>query len=422
MPAWLPHVLLALMAVSAAIVPRLLPFLFALAGLVAAALLLGSNGAKMRARLSRPFMLAAGAFVLYVFVGVLWAINPGAALAKAGVLVLLGGAALALAAYVMDLGQARAGALARTMLIALMLGAAGLLALQLIGHGPRVFFHTWFPFLTGDVSKDVIMEDGRIALIAGYRLNHNTANMAIALFPGLLLAASVAEGTRRMLALIALAAIVVAGTVLSASDTTKVALVAGALVFALAHLSAKAARALLTVGWIAAVAFAVPLGALPHKLGVHELPWLNQQSVAARLYIWRYTAERVAERPLTGIGVRGTRELQAQRAKKAPGAKKDRYQPRPGRHAHNAYLQIWLELGALGAVLVLVLGLVGLHQIARWAPASRRAGYATFAVLACIAAFGWGIWQTWLLASFMSVWPLLLLGDRSTAAHRAPET
>jgi len=34
------------------------------------------------------------------------------------------------------------------------------------------------------------------------------------------------------------------------------------------------------------------------------------ESAAARFYIWKYTADKVYERPITGIGIRGMRTLQ----------------------------------------------------------------------------------------------------------------
>ena len=133
--------------------------------------------------------------------------------------------------------------------------------------------------------------------------------------------------------------------------------------------------------------------------------------MAARFYIWKFTADAVAERPLTGIGARGTRVLQQRLYAEGRLDAANRYSKRPGRHAHNAFLQVWLELGALGAGLVLALGLAGLWQLSRLSDPGMRAGLALFAACCATAAVGWGIWQTWLLASFVFAWSLLAVAD-----------
>ncbi len=73
---------------------------------------------------------------------------------------------------------------------------------------------------------------------------------------------------------------------------------------------------------------------------------------------------------------------------------------RLGRHSHNHYLQIWYELGAVGAALFLLAGLVLLQKMRSMAQGIRPYAYASFVAACSIAAFGWGLWQTWLLAGY----------------------
>ena len=72
--------------------------------------------------------------------------------------------------------------------------------------------------------------------------------------------------------------------------------------------------------WIIAVLFAVPLGALPYKLGWENWTWLPPQSVAACVYIWKHVADDIYQRPLTGIGIRGPRNLHFKIPTDADGA------------------------------------------------------------------------------------------------------
>src|SRR5207302_8324015 len=72
-------------------------------------------------------------------------------------------------------------------------------------------------------------------------------------------------------------------------------------------------------------------------------------SAGHRLLIWSFTGEHIAERPLLGWGLDSSRAI--------PGGNSE---IRPGQnwlslHPHDAALQVWLELGMPGAVLVALL-------------------------------------------------------------------
>jgi len=71
-------------------------------------------------------------------------------------------------------------------------------------------------------------------------------------------------------------------------------------------------------------------------------------------------------------------------------------------HPHNAGLHIWLETGAVGAVLASVAILVMTSTAAVWAKGSveRAVGAAGFiAAAACVSAISYGVWQEWWWAS-----------------------
>lgn len=125
-----------------------------------------------------------------------------------------------------------------------------------------------------------------------------------------------------------------------------------------------------------------------------------------RLETWEFAAQRIAEHPLTGWGLNAARLV--------PGADA----PLPGGgvamglHPHNAALQIWLELGAVGALLAAAAVLWLARAIVR-APERHHVafGLGLLATAFVIAHLSFGIWQTWWLS-------LLALGALMTAWSR----
>jgi O-antigen ligase len=69
-----------------------------------------------------------------------------------------------------------------------------------------------------------------------------------------------------------------------------------------------------------------------------------------------------------------------------------------GPHSHNEFLQTWYELGAAGVILLLAAGSAVIGYIGRLSPATQPFMLAQFAAFFIIAAFSWGMWQSWLLA------------------------
>jgi O-antigen ligase len=97
-----------------------------------------------------------------------------------------------------------------------------------------------------------------------------------------------------------------------------------------------------------------------------------------------------------GIGAQSTR-FQSSGTMTIPGIAGERREL--GWHAHNFILQAWLELGAVGAALLMLFALALLRTLALQPPAARIAGAATFAAGLAIAVTGWGLWQSWLIAA-----------------------
>ena len=160
-----------------------------------------------------------------------------------------------------------------------------------------------------------------------------------------------------------------------------------------------------------AAAVALLAGALPYALpsdravvAIHQdAPWIKYSGIH-RLMIWRFTADRIAERPWLGWGMDASRAL--------PGSRTDLAQlyPRAGLtpdatalplHPHDAALQWRVELGPVGALLCVAIVCWSVWRVAR-APRLSRAeragalGWATAALI--IAMLSYGAWQAWWLS------------------------
>ncbi len=71
---------------------------------------------------------------------------------------------------------------------------------------------------------------------------------------------------------------------------------------------------------------------------------------------------------------------------------------RAGAHAHNAFLQTWYELGAIGVILFMVTGSAVILSLGRLPRDTQRLALAQVAAVLAIIAFARGMWQAWLMA------------------------
>lgn len=122
-------------------------------------------------------------------------------------------------------------------------------------------------------------------------------------------------------------------------------------------------------------------------------------SVTHRYRIWRFAADRAAERPFLGWGFNVSRSLPGGHVQLAAGAE---LLPL---HPHNAVLQIWLELGVPGLLLLCVL-LWRSFLPPGWQAFERRellTRTLTVAVIFVAASVSFGIWQSWWLSTMALV-------------------
>ncbi|MFZ2019550.1 MAG: O-antigen ligase family protein [Methyloceanibacter sp.] len=413
--------LLGAVCFSAGAIPRLLPILLSLLGVIAAIHVFTIDKARPFKLLRRPAGLALLAFTVYLFINATWSPDRAEGLAKAASVLGLIAVVCVIAASYSLRSDAEMRVLAKWALAGLMCGIVFLLIELSFDEPIARFLNNHVVQLFSFSHKKTKIVDGEVTQISAFVLNRNVTSLVLVLIPGLLFTGALATTTARRVSLVALIGATAAAVLFSESGTSVVAFFVGAIVLALAVLSLKITRTLLMVGWTVATLLAVPLGALPYELGWHHWTWLPPESVAARFYIWKYVADRVHERPITGIGIRGTRALHLiiPTDEGDPSHAAYALQGRQARHPHNIYLQTWLELGAIGAVLLLVVGLTALWQMRLLPPVLEGSSYALFAVASAVGVSGFDLLQTWLLAALALAWAGMMLAARLPAPFPA---
>jgi O-antigen ligase len=267
----------------------------------------------------------------------------------------------------------------------------------------RLLFNA-LPVTRPDSLKTLKVENGQVVSIAAFELNRNVAVMLLMLWPALLCLSRLTDRLWRSLGIAALFAATAVTIMLSEHETSKIGLVAGALIFLAAWLWPTSARRGMLVLWCLAFVLVVPLSTLLVKEQLHQAEWLPY-SARSRITLWAYTADKVPEAPFFGIGLTSTRKLSADRTlpHRQEAVAHDEHEGRvlvwkTGPHSHNEFLQTWYELGAVGVILLLAAGCAVIGYIGRLSPAIRPFMLAQFAVFFVMAAFSWGMWQSWLMA------------------------
>ncbi len=224
-------------------------------------------------------------------------------------------------------------------------------------------------------------------------------------------------------------ALVVAGlaaSVLLPAESAKIAAFAGILALGAAWLLGRWAGRLIGVG-AAVVVLVAPLltgAVLPRLPGLEAI----QPSAAHRILIWDFAIQRIAEKPVLGWGGESARAIPGGTAL-FDRATLDRFgltsdasrawfaRPPAQRlplHTHNAALQVWLELGAVGAVLAAALLAALGFAAARLGPGAVGA----YGAALVVGMLSYGIWQEWWIGMLL----LLAVAIQGIQAPRSSET
>ncbi len=123
-----------------------------------------------------------------------------------------------------------------------------------------------------------------------------------------------------------------------------------------------------------------------------------------RLEIWDFVVGKIAGKPLMGYGLEASRILGRDEISTViPGATLFSL------HPHNGFLQMWLELGLGGYVILGLLCLWLVHRISQLEGANKA--FATGFLVCGLSLFStaYGMWQSWLIAAEFSAAGALLL-------------
>lgn len=170
----------------------------------------------------------------------------------------------------------------------------------------------------------------------------------------------------------------------------------------------------------AVVLLAVPL-LVPQRMDSELGCWMFEQkaSIVHRLGIWSFVDTAIAERPVLGFGLEASRQLPGGTMQLAmpdcgpdlgPAVFGPRIAERLPLHPHGFPMSIWLELGAVGAFLLLCTFLDWSRRLFR---APRRPAHALCAAAAGAfmpATVSFGMWQGWWLTTLFIMVALCLLG------------
>ncbi|MGE5548224.1 MAG: O-antigen ligase family protein [Solirubrobacterales bacterium] len=377
------------------------PFLavYGLAGLV--------RGKRLADRRLLPAAAVLAGLLMLAALSSVWSVTPIDSLLKTGQMALVALAGLMLAAdwhFVDDEQRHRMARLA-------VYGWIAAVALGLVMVGLK----------TVGVKADVRVAGLRIPV----HLSKNGAvTLVMASFPGAFAAWRLPRGR-----LLAVVAIILTAILARKADSASgfAGLVAGWSVAAayarfprLVRMALMVALPVLTLAMPVLVQLADPqavVGAIPNF----------PTSFAHRLIIWDFVGQRIHEHPILGWGFDAARAI--------PGGKEwlDIWFPVPWReapyhvwgeilplHPHNAYLQIWLELGAVGAVaLAAVLTVLIGRSLAdgRDSPPWALAGLIAAAMM--VGSSAYGMWQAWWLAVLVFAWVTIRLISGRPAASPA---
>jgi hypothetical protein len=356
-----------------------------------------------------PATVALFVFLAYAGLSALWAPDPRATLLNVAIAAVVAAGALLLG----QLMQTERLDDALHMIEGLWLGLAfGLLyAIAEIASGQAIKMWAYNALSLGPndlkPARYFTWDDGRLIGIHPDDMTRNIFSIPLLIWLAIMGTAAVHKPALKRLVY---GALVVLGTVavfIGTSATAKVAFVAGVVAFALACYSARLAQITLSLLWSAACLAVVPVVIAARALELQNAQWLHL-SARVRVTVWNEIAHLVAKAPVLGVGGDMTYVIQPTMHEIPQAAP-------PGLidtgiiHPHNIYLQVWYELGFVGAALLTAFGLLVLHQI-RGMGAARPYAYALFTTAAAAISFSYNLWQIWFMCLFGFAFALFQLG------------
>jgi hypothetical protein len=375
--------------------PRLSPVLLVLATIAPVAWCLADARPLAWQRVS-PLTVAFVLAGIYLCFNASWSLSPSSAHAALGMffalVAVLHIVLNALDQDATDVLRAMARGLVAGMLIAGTVMCLEVLSRQWIGR-------TVMSLLPGlqPNPRDMLVRDGWVIHLETYLLNRSITVLALLFWPTLLALRRVSSPGQRPYLLAGLA-LVVAAIFGSNHATSKIAFIGAAISFAALALWPSTARRGVAWGWTAIIMLVIPVATLMYQSQLYLATWLPR-SAQHRIVIWGYTTQLLGKTPIFGAGIDAARAHNDLDSYDAPFAPDSDFRVTTGHHSHNVYLQTWYETGAVGALILLGIGLLvcnSLRQASREAQPYLTATFVTCALLGCSS---FSLWQAWFMAS-----------------------
>lgn len=398
-------------AFSGRLTATLLPLLVVTAALLCliAGRRQGDTGALFSAVWQRPRLATWWPwFALFALalLSIAWSDHPGPAASRSlQIGVMLGfavaGFALARGLAASDAGAKTAGKLLPFLLPALLVLLA-LLAVEIATQGA--------------ILAAVAPSSGGFAY---YGRNATVLLLLLPALSGLALNVGLPRWQRRLLWICVL--LLGAATTQMASGTVAVALITATATAGMGLLRPRLAGRIIAVAVVLGI-LGTPLIARYSERVLFDLHGTRNYSLAHRSEIWAFAVGRYFERPLLGWGIEGSRRLPGGSTMYSEVVPWGQLLPL---HPHNMPLQVWVELGPLGAVLLAIATARIALAASRIADPAAAAGRLFVLVGALtVGASGYGAWQAWWLGllPLAAMATVVFLPPRPTidASGRAP--
>ena len=362
--------------------------------------------------------------LLYALLSATWAIRPDIAAEKALVAMAIAAGGAAIIALIRQETRPNLLHMGEGVCIGLLIGLVYLLIELLSDQSIKLAIYRAVGVQPNDVTPSFFTwSDGKLVKISIDDLSRNMSSAALLIWPALMMTVAMWRKPRSTIYCLVLGVLTWLVVGLSWHESSKLALVVGLAAFVPAKLSLLWTRRLALFVWFAACLAILPAVLLAHRMDLHHASSL-QQSARHRLVIWNFTAEKLFESPLVGIGASSTYILGPKLAAANPPQGDVGIPETLSTHSHNIYLQTWLELGLIGAVLLTLFGLSILRGISSLGPRLQPYAYATFASAVAMGSSSYGIWQVWYMALFafsavtFSIGAQLMAGTSDALAPR----
>lgn len=342
-----------------------------------------------------PALLSALAFVAWVFIACIWAAEPVEALEKASILAFVILASFVIIHELARLSEGAVTQVAQGILIGFLIGGLYSAFETISSEELSRITLTYFPFLERGMGKHVVLKNGTAIKMSGAHMTRVSFEFALFLIPAILAALTTTRGYMRWVCLSAITAFSVVVLLWSRSQTAQLAVLLTFATLAVAVYYRDFMRRIIAAGFLLVLVLIVPIALSLYAADLHKSPNLFT-SARARIIIWDYTAKRVLENPILGVGTYSTRFIHAARIAKEPTWAKDLLvRPETRDHPHCVYLQVWYELGVIGALLFGWMGLMILRAAKSFDASVQPFLLTQFAMTMLLIGPTYGMWQTW---------------------------